>query len=195
MTGLDKIFPRIRAQIFRCLFASGEEEFHLRELSRRSGLSIGAIQYEIKNLASLDLVLSRRDGNRKYWRANKAHPFYPELKNLVAKGNGVAESLKEALSGLEGICLAFVYGSMADGTEKATSDLDLMVIGSLGLRPLVRALQGAQEKLGREINPYTLSKADWKNRLAQDDAFIRNVKNSPKQFIKGTEDELERLAK
>jgi predicted nucleotidyltransferase len=50
-----------------------------------------------------------------------------------------------------------VFGSIARGKERGDSDVDLLVIGDLGLRDVARALQGVTEKIGREVNPHVLS--------------------------------------
>jgi predicted nucleotidyltransferase len=53
--------------------------------------------------------------------------------------------------------VSFVFGSLADGSETAGSDVDLMVIGNLGFKKLTALLSGASEQVGREINPHVMS--------------------------------------
>ncbi len=77
------LFPQVRAQVLRLLFADPAAELHLRELTRRSGLALGTIQTELTKLATTQLVVSERDGNRRYYRANAAHPLFPTLQRLV----------------------------------------------------------------------------------------------------------------
>ena len=57
----------------------------MREIERRSGYAIGTIQTELKKLLRLDMVKKRKDGNRLYYRANKEHPLYPDIRSLVLK--------------------------------------------------------------------------------------------------------------
>ncbi len=80
---LSILFPQVRAQVLRLLFADASAELHLRELTRRSGLALGTIQTELAKLAAAQLVVSERDGNRRYYRANAAHPLFPTLRQLV----------------------------------------------------------------------------------------------------------------
>jgi predicted nucleotidyltransferase len=66
---------------------------------------------------------------------------------------GLIPSLRDALRPFAGkIVCAFVYGSIARHEEHATSDVDLMVIGTVGLGDLAPSLRKAEKRLGREVN-------------------------------------------
>ena len=180
---------KIRAEIFRLLFGINAEELHMREIERRSGFTIGSIQTELKKLLRLDLVKKRKDGNRLYYRANKNHPLYPDIRRLVLKTNGLVDILGDALRQDVSIRIAFVFGSIARQEETAGSDVDLMVIGGLGLRKLTGLLSGVSERIGREINPYVLTTEEFKKRKTSGEHFIAQVLEAPKIFIIGTEKE------
>ena len=115
----------------------------MREIARRSGFAIGTIQTELRKLLRLDLVYSKRDGNRTYYEANKAHPLFADIRRLVLKTVGLGDVLRGALDKSPAIRCAFVFGSIARGEEKAGSDIDLMVIGDAGFRKVVGLLEGA----------------------------------------------------
>lgn len=61
--------------------------------------------------------------------------------------------------------IAFIFGSIAKGTENARSDVDLMVIGSADLRTLAPILRPISEKYGCVINPYVLTRESWKENV------------------------------
>jgi len=180
---------KVRAEVFRLLFGLNENALHVREIERRSGFTIGTIQTEMKKLYRLDLVSKRRDGNRLYYSANQQHPVFSEIQTLVVKTVGLFDVLKGALSGEKAIRVAFVFGSLAGGSEKAGSDVDLMVIGEIGLRSLTRLLHGLTEKLGREINPYVLTPEELKHRKSENEHFLTRVLKDSKLFIIGDEDD------
>jgi predicted nucleotidyltransferase len=193
MSLLAILFPQVRAELLRLLFADDTRELHLRELVRQSGLTLGTVQTEMEKLLSAGLLLDRRDGNRRYVRANAAHPLFSDLHNLVLKTSGLRDVLAEALTGLDGVRLALVFGSVAAGTAKADSDIDLLVIGDVGLRALAPRLRPVAERLGREINPVTMSAATFA-RERDTKPLLVDLLAKPKLFIKGDERELERLA-
>jgi predicted nucleotidyltransferase len=190
----ELIGSKIRAELFRLLFAGGEQELHIREIQRRTGFNDRAIRQELQKLARLDLVAPRRDSNRLYYSAKRDNPLYPDIRNLTIKTVGLADILKTALNRSENIRVAFIFGSVAQGMEKSASDVDLMVIGALGLRELTTLLSGVSEKLGREINPHAISVPDFKERVRSGNHFITAVLKEPKIFLKGKDDELAGLA-
>ena len=124
--------------------------------------------------------------------AKTGNPLYPEIRNLVLKTSGLADVLRSAVKDKR-IRVAFVFGSIARGEEKAGSDVDLMVIGELGLRNLSGLLSGIEERIGREINPHLLHEDEFRKRLRAKEHFVTSVMKSPKIFILGTQDELEAM--
>lgn len=79
------------------MFGLSQKELHVREIERRSGLSIGTVRQELQKLLKMELELARRDGNRLYYSANKEHPLFSDIRNLVLKTSGIVEPLKGAL--------------------------------------------------------------------------------------------------
>jgi uncharacterized protein len=180
---------RIRAAIFRLLFGFDAKEIYMRDLERRSGFSIGAIQAELKKLLRLELLEKRKDGNRIYFQANKNHPLYSDLRNLVFKTNCLIDIIKDALIDSDAIKYAFIFGSFARNEETASSDIDLMVIGDLTLRHLTGMLAGLSDKLNREINPHCLGEQDFIRRKNAGEPFINRICEESRLFIIGNEND------
>lgn len=189
MSLLTILFPQVRAEVLRLLFANGARELHLRDLTRQSGLGLGTMQGELEKLSAANLVTSERDGNRRYYRANTDHPLFVDLQQLVLKTAGLRDVLAQALEAVKGIEVAFVFGSLATGPGKAASDVDLLVIGEASLRTLAPALRSAGATLGREINPVTMTAAEFKKGRTKN-PFLVDVLGKPKLFVKGGPDEL-----
>lgn len=183
---------KIRAELFRLLFGVNDKALYMREIERRSGFAIGTIQGELKKLSNLDLVLKKVDGNRTYYRANKNHPLFDDIHNLTLKTTGLVDVLKNAL-GTKKIKLAFVFGSFARGEENAESDIDLMVIGNLGLRDVTRLLSDTEGKILREINPHVYSENEFCEKYKKQDHFVSQLVAGAKIFIIGMEDELKKM--
>ncbi len=193
MSVLAKILSsRTRAEIFRLLLGLDPGELHLREIARQAGFVIQTVRQELAKLESIGIVSARRSGNRLYYRANVDHPLYTDLHNIVLKTVGLVDLLKKSMEGHE-IIAAFVFGSIATGSEDASSDIDLMVIGDISLRELAGLLAEAQHALGREINPYPLSSKEYIHRIENEDHFLMNVLDSDKLFIIGNQNVLENL--
>ena len=183
----------VKAEMFRLLFGLDGKPLHVRELERRSGLAIGTVRQELDRLTKLGLIAGRKDGNRRYYTAREDHPLYPEIRGLVLKTSGLADVLQRALAKEKRIKVAFVFGSVAQAREQAHSDVDLLVIGDIGLRDVVGLLGSAAEKVGREINPKVLSPPEFRRRKQTDDPFLSRALAAPPIFIIGDEHELGRL--
>lgn len=185
---------RVRSEIFRLLYGVKPQELYMRELERRSGFSIGTIQSEVKKLLRLDLLKKRHDGNRTYYSANKEHPLYFDIRNLVLKTIGLVDILRDALKESHAIKMAFVFGSIARQEEKAASDIDLMVLGDITLRQLSNMLVGISDQLSREVNPHALQLEEFIKRKAAGDPFVTRLCEESKIFIVGAENDFEALA-
>ncbi|MEK6578999.1 MAG: nucleotidyltransferase domain-containing protein [Bdellovibrionota bacterium] len=188
------IGSRTRAKIFQLLFERADSELYLREIGRQSGLSVRPVQEELAKLLEIGLVKVRKDGNRVYYASNKEHPLYPEIHSLVEKTVGFYAMLQSALKDPD-IKIAFIYGSVASGKARPDSDLDLFVIGKLGLRKLSTLLSGMSDRIGRLVNPHVMTPEEWARKIKEKNHFITNLIESEKIFIIGDDNELKRLGK
>jgi predicted nucleotidyltransferase/DNA-binding HxlR family transcriptional regulator len=183
------ICSRARAEIFRVLFGLRSGEIHLREIQRQTGFAVGTVRQDVEKLVKVGLVTRRKDGNRVYYAANEMHPLVGDIRQLVLKTVGLADVLADALTD-QGIRCALVFGSVAAGTAGAESDIDLLVVGDIGLRKLSELLAGVGDRLGRQINPHVLSPAEFAKRARAKEHFVSAVIRSQKVFVKGSEHEL-----
>ncbi len=175
-----------RSAVLGALFLRPEVALHVRELARLTGVSPGSLHRELRALAEMGLLVRKETGRQVYYRANAQCPVYEELTGLLRKTVGLVDVLRAALLPLaDQIEQAFVYGSMARGTEHAHSDVDLLVIGNLEFTDAVLALAAAQATLRREINPTVLSRAEFECKLQDVDGFIAQVWRGAKLWVMG----------
>ena len=101
--------------------------------TRIVGSGTGAVERELARLEGSGLVATQRIGNQKHYQANRNSPIFAELHGIVVKTVGMAEPLRAALAPFgDRIKAAFVYGSLAKGTDTAASDIDLMWLYGFG---------------------------------------------------------------
>jgi predicted nucleotidyltransferase len=122
----------------------------------------------------------------------KEAPIFAELHGEVLKTVALTEPLKTALEPYaDKIKIAFVYGSIAKGTDSARSDIDIMVIGDgLNYSDLYTALQDVEDHVRRKINPMFLSFDQWWRRSSKDGSFAKRLGAHPRLFIIGSERDL-----
>ncbi len=191
----DLLFPlQYRGKALALLLLQPERRLHVREIARLTQTVAGTMSKELDRLHKAGLLEQHRVGNQVQFCANQLHPVYPELSGLLRKTIGLADVLKLALSAeLSRIKLAFVFGSVAKSTDTATSDVDVMVIGSVDFGSVVNLLFDAQQTLHREINPKVYSVDEWRAKIRADSSFVQDVLTKPKIFLIGDQRDLDEL--
>jgi predicted nucleotidyltransferase len=190
------LLPGYRRRVLGLLLLHPEESLHGREIARRTGLPAGTLTRELKRLADVGLLNCERRGNQLVYSANRHSPIFEELAGILRKTSGLADVVAEALEPLtDCIDIAFIFGSVARGTETQGSDVDLMIIGSVDFGVVVDGLHLAQQQLSRDINPKVFTPREWRNKLQDRDPFLREVMAGRKLFLIGGENELEELAR
>ncbi len=186
------LFDRVQQRVLALFFGQADRDFSTRDVIRLAGSGTGAVQRQLRRLAKAGLITSSRLGNQTRYRANIYSPIFEELRGLVLKTVGLVWPLREALSIYrEQIAVAFVYGSVAMGDDTSASDIDLMVLGrDMTYADLYSALTDAERKLARTINPTLSSISEWREKLANENAFAARVNGRPKIFVIGSEDDL-----
>ncbi len=191
MGGLaDALFTPVQQRVLGLLFGQPDRRFQSAEIIRLAGSGTGAVHRQLQRLAGAGLVVVTREGNQKYYQAHRDSPLYPELHGLVVKTVGLLQPLRTALEPLaERIDVAFVYGSVAKGTDRAASDVDLLVVSDrIGYPDLYGALEEAERALARPVNPTVLTREEWRTKRAEDDSFVRRISSQPRLFVIGSED-------
>jgi len=189
------LFGKTRLEVLGLLCSHPERSFYLREIVRSLSAAQGAVQRELQNLCNADIIERSRIGNQVHYKANRRCPIYEELRAIMLKTVGVADVLRRALAPLnEQIEFAFIYGSMAAGDSDAGSDVDVMVAGDVSFGRIVDQLQGAQQKIGREINPRVYNPGEFQEKIKAGNPFLKRVMEAPKVFIIGDEDDFEAVA-
>lgn len=172
------------------LFTDG---LHLRELARKADISSFEAKRELDVLVDLGILIRKKVGNQVFFYTDKNCPFLIDLKNLYQKTEGFIFVLKENLSSLN-IKFAFIFGSTAKGTEKSTSDIDLLIISDENDSDLSKIIFKIQKQLKKEINFILWSEKDFKEKLKSKNTFLDNIIYQ-KLWITGDEDEFSRIIK
>jgi predicted nucleotidyltransferase len=188
------LFSKTQRAVLELLFSSTDSQYHLREILRKSEVGQGTVQRELARMVKAGILSKRRQGHQVYYQANPECPIYSELRGLVLKTMGVSEQIRSALASIKSrIRLAAIYGSFARGQENAKSDVDLLIIGDVSLREIVKTLQKSQDSLGREINATVYPPAEFTKKLKEGNHFITSLEKEPIVYLIGDAHVLERL--
>ena len=192
-TGLaGALFTPVQQRVLALLFGQPDRRFQSAEIIRLAGSGTGAVHRQLQRLQTAGLVTVSRQGNQKHYQANRDAPVFDELHGLVLKTCGLAGPLRAALETLEDrIAVAFVFGSIADGTDRAGSDIDVMVISDdLTYPDVYGALSEVEQMLARTINPTVLTRDEWRRKRQRLDSFASRIAAGPRILISGDESDL-----
>ena len=188
----DALFSGLQQRVLGLLFGQPDRTFYGNQLLRLTNSGRGSLQRELEKLVSADLVKVSHIGNQKHYQANKMSPIFAELRGLVLKSVGLVDVLRTALADVaDRIQVAFVFGSVAKGTDTASSDIDLMVVTeALGYTDLFEGLAAAEATLGREVKPTLYTPAELAEKVRTENNFVLRVLEQAKIFLIGSEHEL-----
>jgi predicted nucleotidyltransferase len=188
----DALFSKVQQRVLALLFGQPERSFYTSEILRHVDSGVGAVDRELSRLHRCGLLTVERVGNQKHFRANKLAPVFEELRRLLEKTVNVTEPLKKSFEQhASGIRSAFVFGSVANGSDTADSDIDVLVIGDdLNYSDLYSAAQEAELMLERPVRPLFMSPQDWQRHVSDEGSVMNKISQSPKLFFIGSENEL-----
>ncbi len=195
MRTLDALLPKTRQGILAATLVQPEKDWYASELAQRLGVPSSSLQRELHDLTEAGILKTHRQGRMVYYQANRESPVFPDLRGLMLKTAGLVDVLAQALKSVASkVTTAFVYGSIAAGSEESDSDIDLMVVGEVSPQDLALPLRRARESLGREINPTVYSPAEFERKRAANDHFLKQVLDKPRLVVLGNKDELGKVA-
>lgn len=188
----DALFSSTQQRVVGLLFGQPQRSYYANELISLTGSGSGAVQRELKRLVQSELVAARLIGRQKHFQANPNSPIFAELCAIASKTMGLADPLRQALAPLaQRIDAAFVYGSVAKRHDKASSDIDLMLVSDdLSYPDFFVALEAVSQRLGREVKPTIYSRVELTRRIARSDGFVKRVLAQPRIWLIGSDDEL-----
>jgi predicted nucleotidyltransferase len=188
----DALFTPVQQRVLGLLFGQPQRRFQSAELIRLAGAGTGAVHRLLTRLAATGLLRFELVGNQKFYQANERSPVFAELSGLMRKTVGLAGPLTQALTPLaDRIAAAFVYGSIAKGSDRAASDIDLMVVADdLDYGALYAALPAAEAALARPVNPSLMTCEEWRRKRAETDSFAARIAAQPRLFVLGSDDDL-----
>lgn len=188
---VEVLFGAYRRQILALLLLHPDESFYVREIARLTGVPAGSLHRELKLLGDAGLLQRSVSGNQVRYQVDRDNPIQEELAGIFRKTAGLADVLRNALAPLAGkIRLAFIFGSVAQGRERSTSDVDVLVVGSASFAAVVGALSPAGERLRRAVNPVVMARAAFESKRAGADRFVARIVREPKIILIGDAGEL-----
>ena len=186
----DALFSRTQQRVLGLLFGQPDRTWFTTEIMKRTRSGSGAVQRELARLADSGLVTVSRQGNQKHYRASPDSPLFHELRNIFLKTTGLAEPIRAALESLgDRIKVAFIYGSVARGEDRAESDIDILIVADdVTLEEIFARLSTVERRLGRKISPRLYTSDEFRRRRRSHNPFLKKVLAGERIMLIGSED-------
>ncbi len=186
----DALFSRTKQRVMALLFGQPDRRFATMELIGLARSGSGAVQRELDRFVASGLVTVTLVGRQKLYGANHESPIYEQLRDIVEKTAGIADVLRTALAPISAVLqFAVLYGSVAKETDRATSDIDvLLVADDLTLEDVFAALQPAEARLGRRVSPTVYTADEFQRRRKARQPFLTKLLTGKHVVLLGSED-------
>ena|SRR5260221_534976 len=89
------LFGAYRYRVLSLLLLRPGDSFHVRMISRLTGVPAGSLHRELRQLAGAGLLGARRIGNQIHYSANEASPVFDELAAVLEKTAGAPPTLED----------------------------------------------------------------------------------------------------
>jgi predicted nucleotidyltransferase len=177
MPPLDALLSKPEQRLMSVVLVRPDQDFGTLELLKHMGSGRGSGSAVLKRWVDSGLLRERKVGNQRRLSANPQFVLYRELRQMVLKTVGMKDPLAKALAPLsDRLTDAFVFGSVASGTDTSESDIDLAVVGDIDLFDVSPLLDTVQSDLGRSVHVNVYSAREW----ASDDSVLAAIKKGPR---------------
>lgn len=180
MNSLKFLLTERQQSLLSAVLLRPERSFSLAELIEIAGPGHGSTQNAVRALVDAGIIEAWQERRRPRYRANVKHVIYPELANICRKTFGIADVVAAGLARVAPChTQAFVFGSIAKGTERPDSDIDVLIVGYLELGKVCVLADELEQQLGRQVHFNVYDPEEWRKLLATD-PVIQAIANGPR---------------
>ncbi len=154
------ISSKTRVRLLLKFFLNPSNKSHLRGLESEFKESTNAIRLELNRFEEAGLLHAEKDGNKKVFGANTAHPLFRPIQNLIRSYVGIDHLIENVIDRLGDIHMVYLTGDYAQGKE--SNIIDLVIVGDYIDKPYLSKLAlKAESFLKRKIRHVVYSTKEW----------------------------------
>lgn len=169
---------KTRIKLLTTFLLNPDDEYFIRELTRKLDEQINSIRRELDNLKKIGLLKSRVRNRKKYYYSNKDFVIFNELKDIILKAMNTDSDLIRQIGKIGDIDLLVLSGVFV-GKESA---VDILIVGEVNNDKLQKLL-AESSKAGKDLRFTNMNKKDFLYRLEMKDKFIRDLIADEKSII------------
>ena len=176
---LKRLFTsQTRVKLLTIFLLNDDEEFFIRELTRRLDEQINSVRRELDNLKKIGLLKSRMKNRKKFYLVNKNFPLLTELKSIIAKCTDQNEELTQAILKMGNIDFLLLSGYFIH----KDSEIDLFAVGQIDHKELEVFLE-KQVQSHRPLKFSIMKRDDFIYRIKCNDRFVKDLLTDKSNLI------------
>lgn len=169
---------KARIKLLTTFLLNPDEEYFIRELTRKLDEQINSIRRELDNLKKIGLLKSRLKNRKKYYYTNKDFVIYDELRDILLKAMNTDSDLIRKIGKMGEVELLLLSGIFV-GKDSA---VDLLLVGDIDKEKLQKLLSESS-KMGKDLKFTNMTRRDFLYRLECKDKFIRELISDEKSIV------------
>jgi hypothetical protein len=159
------ITSQTRIKLLRKFFLNSHTQGHLRGLETEFGESSNSIRIELNRFEEAGLLTSLRDGNKKVYQANRKHPLFSDIHNIIMKETGLDQVIEKVIHRIGNLFAVYLTGDFARGKDSEV--IELILVGEeIDREYLARKVTQAEELVGRKVHYVVLNPSEAVKHLA-----------------------------
>ena len=188
---LEQLFDSpIKVKLLKLFLRNPGKHYLMPDIIRKTQGSKRAVSQQVRGLASIGLLLSKRVKTNKkkeiigglYFNVNPKFDFYAELQSLVLKSSPTSkEKMLKRLMKIGRIKMALISGVFLN---TANSRVDLFLVGDdLSHKKLMNFLADMEAEVGKEIEYAAMETKEFNYRFNMFDRFVRDILEKPHEKL------------
>lgn len=169
---------KARIKILTLFLFNPDEEFFIRELTRKLDEQINSIRRELDNLKKIGFLKSKTQNRKKYYFVNKGFVIYPDLRNIFTKAMNNDDDISRKILKMGDVDLLILSGIFIG----EAAPVDILVVGDIDKEKLQQYLYN-DLKTKRDVKYTAISKKDFLYRLDCNDKFILEILKKDQNII------------
>lgn len=187
----DLLISKVRVKILEIFFGEVGQMYHVRDLVRRTGEEINAVRRELAHLEQAGVLKKEERGNRLYYWLRQDYPLFQDLISIVAKTTGFGAQLIKSRGRLGKVSLIMFSERFVRRLPRVDpTDVDVLIVGEVGLSELASLVRAEEAKLEMEINYTVMTGEELKFRRSRRDPFLQRILLGSRVMIVGDQEDL-----
>lgn len=167
-----------RIKLLTLFLLNPEEEFFIRELTRKLDEQINSIRRELDNLKRIGLLKSKMKNRKKYYHINKKFFLFNELKSIIVKALSSKDTVSKRIAECGNVDFLVLSGVFVE----KDSSVDLLLVGDIDRAKLEEYLNYELDTK-RAVRFSILTRDDFLYRLKCKDQFLSDIINESDNII------------